>query len=813
MESPPPLDRAIHLERKQMVGRTFLLGNEGGFVLLLPVELNTLERNLLPMKWFGASEFGRKYLEANRVWMVRDGETTLLNRSNQVACDQDLDEVVRRFEVDGVEVRQRFFVPNRLASIVMTLEADRPASFVIEPQFDMRQYASFSTVFDGYRIQQHMDGGDKVLSVTNRISAPNEHAAEMTFACTIRNASGPLEIELLPEDKRLVKHVYLKDEHREKLIHKAYMEIHELSPDEAPIWDMYQNTVYVPVHLKAEAPVTLVHSFHEKQDEAERVGRSVSKNVSELFRQNEEEAIERVGQGLLQTGDRRTDLAYNQILSRFNGTLVARDINVQAGEHKAQHLSAIFAGDKYFLDPWKRDENISLEALLLTNDFETMRAILDNTWQHQDPKTGRLPQIIQLGQPLVYFCSDGTPWALHRLWQYTAVSGDTTLLDEKYPMIEHYFGASVERTERGLLPSGAVIDRNFLWETWQDTQFTPRDGFPIEIEMLWLTAIREYLPTIRERNADLADRLEETLQMGMKTFELFQLDNGYLADSIDYNWQPRRLLTPNPYLAFMLDFPIPLDFALRMIRLGREQLAGRVGVKSLASCDWWKVLSHQFLANPKNIQGSNMASVGIYNYHRGIEWLWLNQFLLAGELMLGDTDVGYRTYVNGLVREALEKSGMAGLDELHDLHGPLGADFQAWSMAGFISCLHQFSGIDVDAASRTVSVRPSIPKVWPEVVCRRRVDNCWFEIRARGDGKQQSIDIAAAEGAPSGYRLEVGARVPKDMVASAIRINGSPLGRDSWEIKRILGSSSHLEVWTQLAFPERTAIEFDFCDS
>src|SRR5579884_509685 len=104
MEPPAPAFTTVHLEGHQLSGRTFLLGNGGGFVLYLPVELNIANRTLVPIKWFGVSEFGRKYLEAARVWIEREGRRTLLNRADQFAFDQTLTEAVRSFHVEGVTV-------------------------------------------------------------------------------------------------------------------------------------------------------------------------------------------------------------------------------------------------------------------------------------------------------------------------------------------------------------------------------------------------------------------------------------------------------------------------------------------------------------------------------------------------------------------------------------------------------------------------------------------------------------------------------------------------------------------------------------
>jgi hypothetical protein len=91
---------------------------------------------------------------------------------------------------------------------------------------------------------------------------------------------------------------------------------------------------------------------------------------------------------------------------------------------------------------------------------------------------------------------DGTLWALHRLFEYTRDSGDTSLVSEKMPMVQAFFQASMNFMQRGLLPSGGIIEADYLWETWEDTPYTPRAGYPVEIEMLWLTVLREFLPFV-----------------------------------------------------------------------------------------------------------------------------------------------------------------------------------------------------------------------------------------------------------------------------------------------------------------------------
>ncbi|MGH2442419.1 MAG: amylo-alpha-1,6-glucosidase [Chloroflexota bacterium] len=800
--------------------RTALLGDEGGFILHLPATLNTGDRTTLSSKWFGASGFGRHYLSNVLLWAVIDGKEIALNRTNQQDFTQFLDYAERSYLVENHVIRQRFFVPSRLQAIVISLECDSQVGFIAEPEFDMRYYQAFNTDFTAYAAE--IVHGD-CLHVSNCVTR-GAGSADLEFFGVIRAMRAGLAIELLPERQRLRHKTYLVDEHRHELILSAYQQTQSQSPDEAPIWDCYATKNYAPARLRMQNQGELIFGFDSSLPAAERAVTRVQRSLSKLRSEKRDETEKRQAQGSFRTGDTPVDDAYAQVLARFNDCLVARDMVIESAPHaaaqakpasasqagsipKAAGFNAIFAGNKYFLDPWKRDENISLGALLVTGEYETVRAVLGDTWRFQDQRTGRLPHIIRLGEPLVYYSSDGTLWALRRLYEYTRMSGDTSLLDDKYRMVEHFFKASLRFAKRGLLPSGGIIDPSYRWETWEDTPYTPRDGYPVEIELLWLTAIQDYLPTVRQRNPKLASRLETVLQDGRSTFESFYLD-GYLADSLTYDWKPRTILTPNGYIAFGLDYPIPPDLAGGMVTLAREQLAGKIGVRSLAPRDWSSTLSAAFLADPQLVHGDSMASVGLYNYHRGIEWLWFNPCMVKGELRYGDADQAFHRYLSGQVRAALHLGGAGGLSELCDMHGPLGADYQAWSMAGFIEALHAFAMVDVDAIDRVVSVRPSMPSTWNDVSVRKQVGGTRFDVNYRRSSTSRTIEIRPVDTIPHGYQMRVGACLTQDAAQLDVRWNGHPVPPDQVEMHRVHPGSPR-EAWVHGEFSGEMVVSFD----
>jgi len=737
------------------------------------------------------------------VWADVGGALVELDLWNQVRFTMQLDDAVRDYVVEGRELQERYFVPDGLQAFVMTLQGAQ--TFVVEPEFDMRYYQAFATDFSQYGAEEVPQG----LFVSNCVENVGAAHATMQFYGLVGAADGSQAITMLPEDQRLVNQIYLKDEKREKLIISVYKETHARGPDEAPIWDTYSTKVYKPVRIRLQGPVTVICAFGDRREEVVNGFSRLQRDLPAYRSRKRETIIRELDQGRFETGIHEVDTAYAQVSARFNQALVARDAILHVDPIHVEHYYAIFAGNKYFMDAWKRDENISLGALLATNDYETVREILDDTWQHQDERTGRLPHIIRAGEPLVYYSSDGTLWALQRLFEYTRQSGDETLLGQKMPMVERFFEASMTFIQRGLLPSGGIIDKDYLWETWEDTPFTPRAGYPVEIELLWLTVLRELLPYVRRQHDDLADQMAEALEQGDQTFQQF-IHDGYLVDSLSYQWEQQQILTPNGYIAFGLDYPLPVELERSMVALGRDQLAGHRGVRSLAPRDWPKVLPAAFLDDPKNHRGNDMASVGIFNYHRGIEWEWLNPFFVQGELMCGSAQEAYSRYVQGQATEALKEVGIGGLSELYDLHGQVGADFQAWSMAGFIQSLHLFAGVQVDACEKAVRICPAIPPEWPHLRCRRRVGNAYFDLHCeQPSASSRRLEVRLLQEPPSGYELSLGIRLPPRSRIAATTRNGSAVPSDAWSYKEGCDPEREGTAWIVYPFERTVALEVE----
>jgi hypothetical protein len=132
-------------------------------------------------------------------------------------------------------------------------------------------------------------------------------------------------------------------------------------------------------------------------------------------------------------------------------------------------------------------------------------------------------------------------------------------------------------------------------------------------------------------------------------------------------------------------------------------------------------------------------------------------------------------YLEGQVEAAMRQSGVGGLGELYDAHGPLGADFQAWSMTGFLASLHEFGGVHVDATERRVHIRPALPAEWDCFAARYRVGSCLFDLRYLRNDSTPRLEINPVDSVPPDLKLDAIFRLSDRTAEPRVRINGTPL--------------------------------------
>lgn len=341
-------------------------------------------------------------------------------------------------------------------------------------------------------------------------------------------------------------------------------------------------------------------------------------------------------------------------------------------------------------------------------------------------------------------------------------------------MVRLFFQRSLDRLVGGLLPSGRTHHPDYLWETWMDTPHTPRDGFPVEIQMLWIACLRVFRTVVQAAAPDLEVAMARAESAAWQALQRFNV-RGMPADSLDERGVVRDLITPNPFFCFGIGLDLGAEVERAMRDVGRRQLAGHQGIITLAPQDWDRVFSPEFLGNRRAVRGRRMRSVGKYNYHRGVEWNWLSQFFVQAELKYGEPDVAFRKYLRAQVDAALDRAGIGGISELFDLSGTRGPEFQAWSMAGFLEALHAFAGVRIDVPDRRIRLEPQVPDAWPRLQVRKWYGSVPFDIHYAGDDSTRTLRVEFPWGVAPEAEIEVAMPLPAKRTVDflGVRLDGA----------------------------------------
>ena len=236
------------------------------------------------------------------------------------------------------------------------------------------------------------------------------------------------------------------------------------------------------------------------------------------------------------------------------------------------------------------------------------------------------------------------------------------------------FGIGVD-TATGLLRGGA--DGWAL--TWMDARIdgrpvTPRAGFPVEIEALWINGLGSAADLLGRVGQD-AHAWSALREQAMSAFGTrFGLGTSGLADSVDPAGAAIAERRPNQLLAASLPHgpvtdPVEVE---QIVTACREDLVTSVGLRSLSPRDPGYRGRHR--GGPADRDAA---------YHQGTVWPWLiGPYCDAVRRAGGDTT----RLLDGLELH-LSEFGLGSVSETADgdaPHAATGCPFQAWSVAELI---------------------------------------------------------------------------------------------------------------------------------
>lgn len=352
---------------------------------------------------------------------------------------------------------------------------------------------------------------------------------------------------------------------------------------------------------------------------------------------------------------------------------------------KTRDRSSIIAGYPWFTD-WGRDTMISLPGLCLhTGRVAEARHILsDYATQCSE---GLIPnRFTEVGEKPDYNTVDATLWfvnaiykTLHTQWDEDFAISMMRTLEEvyQYHRAGTKFGIGVD-PEDGLLRQGEPG----VQLTWMDAKVgdwvvTPRHGKPVEINGLWINALRvlEWLSGRLVGKCELLFKPEEYRADAEKAEASFEAKfwheiRGHYLDTAD---PADASLRPNQVIAMALPFsPVSHDHARRALAIVSRELLTPNGLRTLGP-------------NEPGYRGKFEGPLTELDaaYHQGTVWPWLfGPYITALVRYTGNRHEA--KMILRAARTMLEEYGMAGIAEVYDgdePQSPGGCPWQAWSVA------------------------------------------------------------------------------------------------------------------------------------
>ncbi|HEU5155306.1 MAG TPA: amylo-alpha-1,6-glucosidase, partial [Gemmatimonadales bacterium] len=375
--------------------------------------------------------------------------------------------------------------------------------------------------------------------------------------------------------------------------------------------------------------------------------------------------------------------------------------------------STIIAGYPWFAD-WGRDTFIALRGIALVGDrLSDARDILLQ-WAGVVSQ-GMLPnRFLEAGDQPEFNSVDASLWyiiAVHEFRERMVKAGkrlsaaDQRTFDEPtQAILEGYtagtrYGIHVE--DDGLLACGAPG----VQLTWMDAKVgdwvvTPRRGKPVEVQALWLNALRI--------GSETSPRWSRMFEKGMVSFgqRFWDPEQLQLADVIDVEGRAgERDLSCRPNQIFAvagLPFPLLQGMQARAVVDAVEyRLLTPLGLRSLAPGE--PGYAPHYAGGPVERDGA---------YHQGTVWPWLaGPFVEAWIKVRGNTAAARgearRRFLTPLLAH-LEVAGLGHVSEVADAeppHTPGGCPFQAWSVGELLRL-----SIDILGATETPATKRSVVK-------------------------------------------------------------------------------------------------------
>lgn len=363
-------------------------------------------------------------------------------------------------------------------------------------------------------------------------------------------------------------------------------------------------------------------------------------------------------------------------------------------------LKTVIAGYPWFLD-WGRDTLIVLRGLIADGRHDDALEILREFGRFEE--RGTLPNIIHGNTVGNRDTSDAPLWFCVAAGDLMEAMGDRKVLDvacgsrtlrEVLVSILTYYRDGTPNGIHMDPASGLIYSPSHF--TWMDTNYpaaTPREGYPVEIQALWIASLQLVARKIDAEWNALAERATSALA------RLYVVKEGWLADCLRAKaGEPAEralqedTLRPNQLLALTLGVPLAPELARTMIS-ACERLLVPGAIRSLADrpvladCAVWH--NGTLLNDPhRPYQGRYLGDEDTRRkpaYHNGTAWSWPFPLYVEALVQLyGDSARATGLSLLGSAIEQLNRGCLGHPPEICDgdaPHAARGCCAQAWGVS------------------------------------------------------------------------------------------------------------------------------------
>jgi starch synthase (maltosyl-transferring) len=458
--------------------------------------------------------------------------------------------------------------------------------------------------------------------------------------------------------------------------------------------------------LDKGASVSIVLCADSNDPDSDEIRRAASENFQDGSRQRE-----RTDRALL---DQKSNEHAEQELCAPNAPFDANDAFGQqllratrAFVVRRDDGVTVIAGYPWFLD-WGRDSLICARGLLAAGMVEQVKQLLVSFGRFA--RNGTLPNTIHgddasnrdtSDAPLWYgiVCEEAASLLGDSLYQVTVDQAGRRIASVLFDIATGYLNGT---------PNGIRVDAEsgLVWSpshfTWMDTNFpagTPREGYPIEIQALWIRLLRQLSrisPNDAQRWSNLADRALASLQ---KRFWLGE--RGWFADLlIAKSGQPAASAQVDNALRSNCLLPISLGLvsgepARRCVTAAIRHLVVPGALRSLAPLPVSPPLpifspQGQLLNNPPEPYWGRYEGDEDTRrkpaYHNGTVWTWTFPIFCEALALAWERSptalAAAKAYLGSMDR-LLETGCLGQIPEILDGDAPhtqRGCDAQAWGV-------------------------------------------------------------------------------------------------------------------------------------